>query len=159
MNDLEKMAIILIYPDGEIEKIPITSHVYHIEYLAEHREKSQRFARVTIKCDFTDTLHEDIDTALVTNGVIVIFNLNIYDIVRNPNYLTEEKPDFTVFFPSELGSIGQISNYESIMGSYPLDNISPGLFDKNTNYIDDIEHHQVEEFLANAKSLLNGPKL
>lgn len=155
MNDLEKMALVLIYPDGEVEKIPITSYVFHIEYMIKQRTVSQRFARVTLNCDFTDSLHEDIDTALVINGIIVLFNLSIYDIVRYSNFLDENKPDFGIYFPSRLGSMKQILEYEKIMNNYPLENKSAGLFNPDTNLIDDIDPYQVEEFLKNEKSLFS----
>lgn len=42
---IKDYAIVLIYPDGEIEKIPITTYENHFSYFIEHLKKSEKFKK------------------------------------------------------------------------------------------------------------------
>lgn len=47
MKDLIKQAIVLIYPDGKVDKIPITTFKYHMDYFGQHLQKLKKLAKST----------------------------------------------------------------------------------------------------------------
>lgn len=119
MDDLPKTAILLIYPDGEIEKCMITNHRFHIDYLKELLRKSPRFAKICRKCNYTSGIHISHDEALALNGVIAMYNFNIRDIVDDLSLLYEDLPSFEVFLPRSFGSMEQLDLINYFYENYP----------------------------------------
>lgn len=101
VNDLNKQAIILIYADGQIEKIPIADYYNHIEYLKDHLKESERFANIFDGYDLiivNNFCAEEFYNILARNGIIVLHNTDVYDIVKNKMTITF--PEFWTFMPS-----------------------------------------------------------
>lgn len=147
MKDIVKMAIILIYPDGEVERIPITKETAHINYMIEHRAKSKKFARATKKASFTDPTHQDVNRELMLNGVITMINYNVLDIVLDPKLLDEFLPNFLIYLPISFGSVEQIMAYHEITDDYPQENKMCGTIDKETMEVIDLEGKDYEDFM------------
>ena len=167
MEDLQKQAIILIYPDGLIEKIPVTYHEFHILYYHEHFNKSVRFNSLchSLKIDFdnnlaidkypddyeTDDIREEVLGILGRNGVLIIENLNIFDIVHNL-YL-EELCEFIIYFPEYFYSKEQLEAFLNYDNGYPKNLLYIGRFNKKQNLYLDISYEEKQLFISQAKEI------
>lgn len=91
MENLKCQAIVLIYPDGAIETVPITNLKLHNLILYEHSKKSQKFASICQGCDYTDVFHTSVDKRLLKNNVVFLYNMNVADIINSNYTFLEEK--------------------------------------------------------------------
>jgi len=81
--NLKKMALVFIYPDGEVETVPITNTTVHTDYMKEHLTKSPRFAQICKGIKISDGPHYDVDVALAKHNVVSLSNGNIFDILND----------------------------------------------------------------------------
>ena len=104
MENFYKVAIMLIYPDGSIDEAYVDKEVLHSYYYRELVEKSPRFSEIVksrnIKIDdyFYTT---NLDIVNIEN-IIVINNIDIFNIVRTKDYLKNNVPEFLFNLPSEI---------------------------------------------------------
>jgi len=152
MEELKNMALIFIYPDGTVEKIPIGEYKLHIEYMRENLTKSSKFYDICKGLDFVSScLHGHIDTMLSLNGVIIIFNLDLEYIVEGLFDYENEIPDLLIDCPENLYSVEQTIALESIYASYPHDNLVCEKFsERQDTYLGNIDFN-IEEYIASAK--------
>lgn len=128
MKKLKKIAIMLIYPDGEVEIILITDKKFHIEYFREQMKKSSRLAKI---CSFANS-HIEVSRALAENGVIEIFNLDILPIVTSPDYLDSHIPTFMINLPPKFESMEQEQKFYIFVENYPIDEVGVSQYDLET---------------------------
>ncbi len=166
MKELQNYAIILIYPDGVIEKIPITNFEFHIEYYRDHMKKSPRFAKLcrslaleideTISYDdypvdaATDDVRNKLLDILGDKGILIIENLNVYDIVYDMDFLKEEQCAFLIYFPEFFLSCEQLEAYLGY-SDYPEYLLHLAKFNKKQGLHLDINYEEMEEFINAAK--------
>jgi len=152
MEELKNMALIFIYPDGTVEKIPIGEYKLHIEYMRENLTKSSKFYDICKGLDFVSScLHGHIDTMLSLNGVIIIFNLDLRDIIEGYFDYLNKIPLLLISCPTNLHSIEQTMALESIYTSYPEDNLVCERFDAKQDVYLGKQYFNIEEYIASAK--------
>ncbi len=126
MEELNYQAIVLIYPDGFVEKIPITHLKFHWEYLKEHIKYSERFASLCGDL-INDVNHFPLDKGLAANGICLLYNWNIREIV-------EEKPldhiHFLYYLPSTFHSLKQLLEFLNLSQSISVKYVWVKLFDE-----------------------------
>lgn len=150
MEDLGKLALIFIYPDGIVEKIPIGKYKLHVEYMKEHLGKSSKFYDLCKELDFETYLHGHIDLNLSISGVIVILNLDVEDIV-NGKFIWESKiPNLFAVLPEHLHSMEQTLALENIYNRYP--NWDYECFDSNLTGYQYSKEISMQDYIVNAKS-------
>ena len=151
MEELKNMALIFIYPDGTVEKIPIGEYKLHIEYMRKHLGESPKFYDICKGLDFYKScLHSHIDTMLSLNGVIIIFNLDLEYIVEGLFDYENEIPDLLIDCPENLYSIEQTMALESIYASYPHDNLVCEKFSERQDTYLGKQYFNSEEYIASA---------
>lgn len=112
MLEVKDYAIILIYPDGKMEKIPIKSYKIgnriryegsHREYFKNHLKASPRFRTLCENCDWNKKygFHDDINNTLARNNVIELLNLSIKreERIEELEKGKTGKPCFLIIFP------------------------------------------------------------
>ena len=103
---LPQLAILLIYPDGEVEYSSTDYRVYHMEHFIDLAISNSRLNMLTNtknipiprEFDFRNSpITYDVDTALAQNGVAIFHNLYSDDglafNVTLPSNLTPEQRD------------------------------------------------------------------
>jgi len=152
MEDLTKMAIVLIYPDGTVEKIPIGEYGLHIEYFREQLKKSPRFYDICKGLDFYNTdMHGRIDTMLSLNGVIIIFNLDLRDIVEGYFDFQNKLPSFAIAVPENLESLEQTLILEKIYTNYPEENLVCEKFSREQDVYLGEKYFDIKDYIREAK--------
>lgn len=151
MEELMTLALMFIYPDGNIEKILIKEHKLHIEYMKEHLSVSKRFFNICKGLDFNGNLHHHIDIRLSINGVIIVFNLDLMDIVEGYFDYNNKIPLLLIYCPDNLHSKEQMNALESIYNSYPEDNLVWEKFSVEQDIYLGKKDFNIEEYIASAK--------
>lgn len=118
MDDLFNKAIVLIYPDGFVEEIPIGTESVHSLVLKEHAKHSTRFRELCGNLNFDVGIHMHIDLVLLQNGVIAIYNYNLKDIINDPSIIYSCPPQFKVFLGTKFYSDEQREKYEKLDAMY-----------------------------------------
>lgn len=116
MINFYKYALIIIYEDGEIEKVPIEDFVNHLEYFKKLKEENSHFCTICSNCNFEDYSCSSIKRALNENKAVVIFNFNLKDIVMGTFIPI---PGLIVSFPNEYGSLIQKEFLLNLINNYP----------------------------------------
>ena len=143
MDDLFRQAIVLIYPDGYVERIPIGTTYPHSLILKEHLAESKRFYDLCGHLNFDEGHHIRIDLVLLENQVIVIYNYSLKEIMDDPSYIYNFPPQFKVFIGNRYGGEKQKLEFEK------LSKIYEALF---VPYLYDIDRHDfVSEIERKAK--------
>lgn len=118
MNDFFNQAVVLIYPDGVVEKIPIDGVYPHSLVLKKHLGKSKRFYELCGGLNFDVGIHMHIDKVLLDNKVIVIYNYNLKEIINDYSYIYRYPPQFKVFIGTEYASSEQKREYEELFSTF-----------------------------------------
>ena len=104
MDNFYKVAIMLIYPDGSIDEVYVDKEVLHSHYYRELVTKSHRFSEIVksrnIKID--DYFYMTNLDIVNMEKIIVIDNIDIFDIVHTKDYLKNNVPEFLFNLPSEI---------------------------------------------------------
>lgn len=144
MEDLKNYAIILIYPDGVFEKIPITIHSYHILYLQEHINTSKKFKSIAgFLINFIND-HFSMSRALANANVIEIANKDMCLKIKNEESYKTYIPQFTVYLPTHLESMDTLTALEKITSVIPKEKLT---VDKMVDGTMDFKKMQYEEYL------------
>ena len=157
MEDLCYQSIVLIYPDGIVEKIPITDEQFHWNILKEHIKHSKKFASFCGNLINCGSHYPLIDKTLVQNGVCVIYNWNIREIINDPLFLKHHSAHFFYFLPSSFHSLKQLLEFIKLSQPISLKYVwikyfskqSPNLLFQNLN-----EEKFGEYILENKRKLL-----
>lgn len=151
MEDLKYQAIVLIYPDGEVDKIPITTFKHHMDYFSPHLQKSEKLVKVREEVQF----EWDILRVCACNGIIVMFSLDIQEIVENPSYVNGYYAFFDIYFPEEFESKEQLLSFLEITNNYPIYFLIYNQFQIKLNDFKKLKSdEQKEEFIENNKKRL-----
>lgn len=109
MKNINENAIIVIYPNGKIEKRAINDNLLHISYFRELCDESPEFKTIleehninvfNIKGNIRNGFN-NLNILLSELGIISFYNLRIKEIRRNKLY-EKAKPYFLVTLPEEL---------------------------------------------------------
>lgn len=119
MEEIKDYAILLIYPDGEVEKIPITTFKNHMDYLSQHFQKSKKFKKFAYGINWEDDMHYNVSKILAMHGVIEISNQDMYIKIKNAGYYKKINPKFYFWYPSYLESQEQLNALERIEKRIP----------------------------------------
>ena len=135
MIKADQNSIILIYPDGYIDKIKKDEREYHMEYLFELVNKSNRLYECLSNnhiylpdnpIDARETFIFDINKVLANNGVLVINSINLCEIAMGNDF-----PDnYHVYLPSNLTDI-QKELFRSILTDDDLKRTTIGKCENN----------------------------
>ncbi len=117
-DNLKNQAIVLIYPDGEVERLLINTCTEHTLYLKKHLKSSKRFNALCKELNFDVGIHMHIDRLLLLNGVIVLYNFNIKDIVNDSSYIYNYPVGFDCYRPNAFFSEKQEREFNSIYKEY-----------------------------------------
>lgn len=144
MDDLKDYAIILIYPDGVVEKIPITIYSYHILYLQEHINNSKKFKSIVgFFINFIND-HFSMSRALANANIIEIANKDMCLKIKNREFYKNHIPEFMVYLPSHLESMDALTCLEKITNVIPKEKLT---IDKMIDGSMDFKNMQYEEYL------------
>ncbi len=155
MNKLIEQALILIYPDGGVEKIPILNFVFHIDYIKENLKNSPRFAKIMQDINIDDLLPLDVYKILVKNGIIVLHNYNVEVIIKDNTFLLREWPCFLVLL-LEFKSKRQLLSFMKIYDFYPKELLVIYMLN---NDFQEINYFEIEELMEDAKIRYNFQEL
>ncbi len=133
--DIFKMAIVLVYPDGYVDSLPIKKDVDdHVKYFYEYLQASPRFQKLVKDNGFRfDWIHEynttPIIKLLIDNEVIVFINTAIAYVNMSPERANEISY-FSIAFPENYDShVGIPFVKETIkkfdINQFSLDKYSP----------------------------------
>lgn len=150
MEDLMSMAIMYIYPDGTVERIPIGEHTLHIEYMREHLKTSPKFYQICRGLDFyKSVLHGHIDSVLSLNGVVIVLNLDLEDIVKG-TFMGRE-PYLLVAVPDKLHSLEQTLALEGVYESYPRNMLCCEKFSEKEDKYLSSDRFDITEYINDGK--------
>ena len=109
MKNINENAIIVIYPNGKIEKRQIDENLLHISYFRELCDESPDFKKIlnenninvyNIKGNIRNGFN-NLNILLSELGIISFYNLRIKEIRKNKLY-EKAKPYFFITLPKEL---------------------------------------------------------
>lgn len=152
MENMFRLAIIYIYPDGMVEAIPIEDGViYHMSYMEKHVKNSARFHSIIGDYKFISLLHDKVDERMALNGVVSILNLDLRDIVEGYFNFSERNPEFLIYTPPSLQSLEQTVLLDKIYNTYPKDNLICECFNEQLDTFVWGKDFDMEAYLSNAK--------
>lgn len=127
MRDFYKVAIMLIYPDGYMDEIYVDKEVLHSYYYRELAKKSHRFSEIVkLRNINVDDYFYTTNLSIVNiENIIVIDNIDIFDIVHTEDYLKNNVPEFLFNLPSKL-THEQKEVLKSLFENYYLCNAAYG---------------------------------
>lgn len=155
MKDLREYALVLIYPDGEVEKIPVEKEKnYHLYYFRKQIRISKKFANViyysSYKIDFTD--FTIVDKALAEAGVVVIRNLGIPYICKDRSLINIEDPFiYLVGLPSNIEDSKAYAPMKAILKANQKEEYTFGIYSLITKEFEEIYYDFINEKLENTE--------
>ena len=153
MDDINDYIIIIVYPDGTIEKIVKDSRIYHMEYLVSLINSSKRLKKLVSEKNIYVPTDEDeirfsttydLDAKLANEGLVIFHNLLIdLDIVDE---IDDWQKAFHITLPSTL-SDKQKEILSSVLNNNDMSECWFGIL--NNNAIQDIDYEEVIEMINN----------
>lgn len=156
MENIFNQAIVLIYPDGNVDQLPIKRDINdHVKYFYEYLKSSQRFQKMVRENGFKfDFLHEyntsPIVKLLTDNGVIVIVNLAITYVNMAPER-AEEISTFSITFPREYKEHLGIPFVKKTIKGFDENRYELNKYYEEMNNFDNFDPDEAEEFLNGEK--------
>ena len=150
LDNINSQAIFLIYPDGTIETIERDSRNFHMEYMVELLEKSEKLhelvkeSNIHIPTDENEIKYLvtlELDTLLAQYGIISFHNILIDSVFENQEYADTM---FSVIMPSSLTD-KQKEVLANIFKKYNMTESWFGVY--QDNQIIDMEYNEVKERL------------
>lgn len=103
MENFYNTAVMLIYPDGTIINKSIDKDVLHKYYYEKIFDEDSNFRNIIkSKNEITEEMSFEFNKLLTDMGIVVINNINIYNIIYNKNYLEGNIPNFVFNLPEKL---------------------------------------------------------
>ena len=153
IDNLDKYALIFIYPNGVIDKILIDDRAYHMQYYMGIINKSSRLQEIikrnNIKLpkDENEAIYMttyDIDTILAKDGIIVFHNLfPNQDLMKELDLVFQ---NFFITLPNEL-SIEQREIMNNLINKNNFINSWYGKYDNGK--LIDIKYDEFKEMIIN----------
>ncbi len=142
-SQFKNTAIMLIYPDGKIDKLTIDGNLLHMNYFIELLGKSSYFLEFIHKNNlkFTDKKGRllnistyNLDINLTSLGVIIIRNLNIYELKNQKDFAKNNIPQYAIGFPQvptpiQVSLMNELFNTIDLKNSFYYCNIESNLRD------------------------------
>lgn len=125
--DISNLAILVIYPDGTFDSVPIEKYEIHMPYFRELRKKSPIFRTITEGLDFSISIHDHVDRFLAKVGIVLIYNVFLYVDSNTLKYNID--PLFVTCLPTVYGSKEQKETFYKIIRSSNVDNFVFGRYD------------------------------
>lgn len=159
IDDFTLTAVMIIYPNGMVDGMPINDNNYHMYYFLELLEKSPYFFK-TVKDNYinltdkkgnlSDISTYELDESLTKLGIIVVRNINIVDINEDKNFINKQFPIYLFSFPKKL-SLEQKSIMSSLLTKY---NLQDSMYCYNSGEeIEELEYYDIDNFLNGIKTL------
>ena len=151
--DLYNYAIILIYPDGNMEKVSIGNSIYHLDYLKELLITSNKFRNACLTLDFNNLVnHFSVDKILNEQGIITIYNNGIEDIIKNPNIRRKDLAIFHILTPFEFESLSQVLKFQDIL-NYPKEKLLNFNLFMSNNFVE-TDYDTIKNLVEDSKIIL-----
>lgn len=151
MEDLRSQALVLIYPDGGLEKILVQKgKSEHLYYFHEWLKHSKKFANViyhsSYKIDFRDWTI--LDKALAEAGLVVIRNMELIYVSNDLSFVdSEEAFGYLVNLPDNIKESRAYLPMKKIWKEHPKEDFGFGIYSRITKEFEDIEYNFFEEEL------------
>lgn len=151
-------AIVLVYPDGHIDNLPIKKDGNgHVKYFYEYLKTSKRFQSIVKDNGFRfDWTHEYIITPIIKlltdNGVILIINFAIAYINMAPER-AEELAMYSITFPKDYREHIGLRDVKDIIKKMNPDRYELDRYYEEMNNFDNFDPEEYEEFLNGTKGL------
>lgn len=156
MDDLFNKAIVLIYPDGYVDRIPIKRDIDdHVKYFYEYLKVSKRFQSIVKDNGFRfDFVHEYIITPIIKlltdNGVILIINFAIAYINMVPER-AEELAMYSITFPKDYKEHLGIPFVKETIKKMNPDRYELDKYYEEMNNFDNFDPDEADEFINEKK--------
>lgn len=156
MDDLFNKAIVLIYPDGYVDRIPIKRDIDdHVKYFYEYLKVSKRFQSIVKDNGFRfDWNHEYIITPIIKlltdNGVILIINFAIAYINMAPER-AEELAMYSITFPKDYKEHLGIPFVKETIKKMNPDRYELDKYYEEMNNFDNFDPDEADEFINEKK--------
>ena len=156
--DIFKMAIVLVYPDGYVDPIPIKKGVdSHVTHFYDYLTVSPRFQKIVKDNGFRfDWIHEyntkPILKLLIDNGVIVIVNNAIVYVNIAPERASELS-SFSIVFPDEYEHHVGIPFVKEIIKKLDRNQFQLDKFYPEMNNFDELDPDEVSIFLEEENNI------
>lgn len=149
MKDLRKQALVLIYPDGEIKKVPVMKgKKWHLEYFQWLLENSQKFATIVYHFPYKINFKKDwdiIDRMLALANVIVIRNNKVYEIAEDISYNEADPILFLINLPENIENNCAYPIFKQLMKEHEKEIFKLRIYNSKDASFDDIENTFLEE--------------
>ncbi len=158
ISELVNTAIMLIYPEGGIDRLPIDKDRHHMKYFLKLLNKSSYFSDIIKKNninlanksgELSDISTYELDANLTELGIIVVRNLDIPEIQKDQNFLEHSFPQYTFSIPKNF-STGQNKIMNKLLNDYDLQEC--WFFHNSGDGLEDIEYDDVIAMITNKKS-------
>ena len=156
MDDLFNKAIVLIYPDGYVDRIPIKRDIDdHVKYFYEYLKVSKRFQSIVKDNGFRfDFVHDynitPIIKLLTDNGVILIINFAIAYINMAPER-AEELAMYSITFPKDYKEHLGIPFVKETIKKMNPDRYELDKYYEEMNNFDNFDPDEADEFINEKK--------
>lgn len=153
MEDLRSQAIVLLYPDGIVEKIPVKKGItFHLDYFHNWLKHSKKFASVIYhspyKINFKDWVV--LDKALAEAGLVVIRNMEIIYLASNISLVNSKEPfAYLVNLPENIRESKAYSPMKRILKENQKEEFTFNIYSLETKKFEEIEYNFIEEELEN----------
>ncbi len=128
INNLKYSSLLLIYPDGYIDRVNINRKVLHMDYFIDLCKNSTRFQEIIDQENINmpknislseNILTTDVDTKLAKKGIVVLHNLFILEVLKNDEMIDNAPLLFYISLPDNL-SINQKEIMNNLINKYDL---------------------------------------
>ena len=153
MKDLRSQAIVLIYPDGTIEKIIVKKGVSsHLDYFHDWIKYSKKFAKIIYdspyKIDFKNWVV--LDRVLAESGVVVFRNMQIIYLASNISLVNSEEPfGYLVQLPGDIRESKAYIPMKEILRENQSEEYTFGIYSLEAKEFEEIKYNFIEEKLEN----------
>ncbi len=150
MKDLKYQAIVLLYPDGVVESVPIMKGMKdHIDYYRWLLEHSQKFANIVYHFPKKINFKKDWDVVermLALANVISIRNGNVRDVLEDKSLIDSENSFwFSIYFPEIIEGNIAFSNLKQIRKENMKEDFHYGRYDSKSIQFVSVESNIIEE--------------
>lgn len=153
MEDLRSQALVLIYPDSEMEKVPVMKgKAWQLDYFKWLFENSQKFATVIYyspyKIDFKDWTI--LDKTLAEAGLVVIRNLEVIYVSNDISIInSKESFAYLINLPNNIRENNAYPFMKKIIKENQNEKYTFGIYSLETKEFEEIKYDFEAEKLEN----------
>lgn len=158
ISEFVNTAIMLIYPNGGLDRLLIDKDRHHMKYFLKLLSKSSYFSDIIKKNninlanksgELSDISTYELDANLTELGIIVVRNLDIPEIQKDPNFFEHSFPQYTFSIPKDF-SIEQSKIMNKLLNEYDFKDC--WFFHNSGDGLEDIEYDDAMAMIMNKKS-------